>query len=31
VDLNEYAKRKGWNLQVVEVSTVEEAASLMLE
>jgi len=31
VDLNEYAKEKGWNLEVREVSTVEEAASLMLE
>ncbi len=31
VDLNTYSQEKGWGLRVLEVSTVEEAASLMLE
>ncbi|MEM2865729.1 MAG: S16 family serine protease [Candidatus Hadarchaeales archaeon] len=31
VDLNTYSLEQGWGLQVLEVSTVEEAAALMLE
>jgi uncharacterized protein len=31
VDLNEYAENAGWDVQIQEVSTIDEALSLMLE
>ncbi|MEM2672113.1 MAG: hypothetical protein QXF20_00760, partial [Candidatus Hadarchaeales archaeon] len=31
VDLSSYLREKGWNLQVLEVSRIEEAVALMLE
>lgn len=31
IDLTEYAKQQGWNLEIREVSTVEEALELMLQ
>ena len=31
IDLNEYAKQQGWNIEIREVSTVEEALELMLQ
>lgn len=31
LDLNEYAQQENWNLQIVEVSNIDEAAALMLE
>jgi predicted S18 family serine protease len=31
VDLNQYAQEQGWNLEIQEVSTIEEAAEIMLE
>ena len=30
VDLNQYAQEEGWNLKVLEVSTIDEAVELML-
>jgi predicted S18 family serine protease len=31
LDLNAYAREQGWGLEIIEVSTIEEAAALMLE
>jgi uncharacterized protein len=31
VDLNQYAQEAGWNIEIREVSTIEEAIDLMLE
>lgn len=31
VDLNQYAREQGWHIEVQEVSTIEDAAEIMLE